>query len=163
MKQFLLIILFLVLSSFLSSCSQQEAGILPVSEENIDSLLTNKKGKVVLVNLWATWCAPCVEEFPELVKLQNEHDENLDVVFISLDFPEEVFTKIRPFLLHKKVDFTSYYNAFGKNENLMNQFDETWDGAIPATFIYDKEGKLQVKFYGKRTFKEFDAEVRKFM
>jgi thiol-disulfide isomerase/thioredoxin len=146
-----------------ASCSQQEAGILPVGEENIDSLLSSKKGKVVLVNLWATWCGPCVEEFPELVKLQSEHDENLDVVFISLDYPEEVFTKIRPFLTHKRVDFTSYYNAFAKNENLMNQFDPQWDGAIPATFIYDKEGKLRVKFYGKRTFKEFDAEVRKFM
>lgn len=136
-----------------------DSRILPVTESNIDSLLNSKKDKIVLVNLWATWCPPCVEEFPAIVKISNDHSSNVEVVFISLDQREDIFKTTRPFLKNNKVFFTTYYNSFGKDENLISYFDKDWDGAIPATFIY-KNGKIEKKIYGMTTYEEFDGEIK---
>jgi thiol-disulfide isomerase/thioredoxin len=134
------------------------------SLEQIDSIKTASKSNVILVNFWASWCNPCVEEFPDLIKLKNDFaDKGLRMIFISLDFPEEVDTKLKPFLKENNVDFTTYFCSFQKTEELMDYFDKNWDGAIPATFIFDKKGELKSKIIGSHSYNFYKKEISKYI
>ena len=116
----------------------------------------------MLINFWATWCKPCVKEFPELVKLYNNYkDKGFEIVFISVDVPEDVEPKVVPFLKKQDVDFVSYYNKFERPDELINYIDKNWEGAIPSTYIYDKDGKLTADILGSRSYEDFEKEITK--
>ncbi len=133
------------------------------SLNQIDSLKSSYDGNVTLVNFWASWCKPCVEEFPDLLRLRSDYTgKGLKVVFISLDFPEEVNTKLIPFLKKNNVDFTTFYGDFKNTEEIMDYFDKKWDGAIPATFIFDRKGILRSKIIGNNSYDFYQAEISKF-
>ena len=133
------------------------------SLNQIDSLKSSYDGNVILVNFWASWCKPCVEECPDLLKLKNDFTgKGLKVVFISLDFPEDVNTKLIPFLKKNNVDFTTFQCDFKNTEDLMDYFDKKWDGAIPATFIFDRKGILRSKIVGNKSYDFYQAEISKF-
>lgn len=132
--------------------------------DDIKQIFESSKGKVVLLNFWATWCKPCVKEFPELMKLySNYKDKGFELVFISLDDISEVETKLKPFLTKSGVDFTTYYNTFAKPEELIDYVDKNWSGAIPQTYIYDKEGTMQVSILGNKTYEQFEKEITKYL
>lgn len=134
------------------------------STEDLKSVFEGTKGKVTLLNFWATWCKPCVKEFPDLLKLQKEYKDNgFELVFISLDAPEELDTKLKPFLAKSGVDFTTYYSTFNKPEELMEFVDKNWQGAIPSTYIYDKEGNLHKSFLGGKSYEEFEIDIKKLL
>ena len=107
--------------------------------------------KAVLVNVWATWCAPCREEFPNLVKVARElAPRGLRVVLVSADFPG-LDAEIRRFLTDQGVDFTTYYRE-GSDEAFIDAMSPDWSGAIPATFLYDGHGKLVRFWEGKASY-----------
>ena len=137
--------------------------VKPISTvDDIKLVMESGKGKVTLVNFWATWCKPCVKEFPELIKLYNNYkDKSFEIVFISVDVPEEVEPKVIPFLKKQGVDFVSYFNKFDKPEELINYIDKNWEGAIPSTYIYDKDGNLTSHILGSRSYEEFEKEITK--
>ncbi|PKL81721.1 MAG: thioredoxin, partial [Ignavibacteriae bacterium HGW-Ignavibacteriae-3] len=109
-----------------------------------------------------TWCVPCREEFPDLIKINNEFKgKNVEVVGISIDYPDEITSKIIPFLKKNKANFKNYVKGFPKDEDLINAIDENWNGALPATIIYDRNGKKVSFFEGKRSYEEFKAELEK--
>src|SRR5438552_152898 len=115
MKQFFIAILACLILAGLTY-GQEVKSIGKIDE--LKTIMDSNKGKVVLVNFWATWCKPCVKEFPELVKLYNDYkDKGFILVFISADVPEEVKTKVVPFLNKEGVDFATYYNGFDKPED----------------------------------------------
>jgi len=128
----------------------------------IDSLIKANSGKTLMINLWATWCEPCVEEFPDLIKLYKDYrDKNFVLVFISLDQPGDLKTKVIPFLKDNGVDFTTYINGFKKQEDMINSINRNWDGAIPATYIFDNTGVITASLIGGKTYNEFLNEVKK--
>jgi thiol-disulfide isomerase/thioredoxin len=159
-KSFFAVIFLIILNNF--SFSQD---VLKISTLNqIDSLKTSYNGNVILVNFWASWCKPCVEEFPDLLKIKNNFtDKGLRVIFISLDFPEEIETRLIPFLKANNVDFTTLFCNFKKSEELMDYFDKDWDGAIPATFIFDRNGVLRLKVIGSRKYDFYSDEITKYL
>ncbi len=137
---------------------------LEVSEITIDELndiIKNREGRVLLINIWATWCVPCKEEFPDLIKISDKYGEQIELVGISIDYPDEVESKIIPFLSELKPNFINYVNVENDTENFINNLNLKWSGAIPATFFYDSDGK-QFSFYeGKMSFMEIENEVLK--
>ena len=138
----------------------QEFQFLPANTDTFDSIKANNKGKVILFNFWAYWCAPCKEEFPHLVELyENYKDKDFELVFVCLDFGEELQTESIPFLKEQGVDFTSYYGNFKNDVEVINYMDEKWEGGLPGTFVFDKEGKLSASMIGKRTYKEFENAI----
>jgi hypothetical protein len=84
-------------------------------------------------------------------------------VFISADVPEEINSKVMPFLKSHNVDFITYYNNFDKPEDLINYIDKNWEGAIPSTYIYDKEGNLTSNILGIKNYEYFEKEITKNM
>jgi thiol-disulfide isomerase/thioredoxin len=131
-----------------------------ISAADFQPLIDNYRGKILFINLWATWCVPCKEEFPDLVRL-DEYYANSDVVIIgiSVDFPDEVESKIKPFLHSQKVKFPNFVQNFKDPLELINLLNENWRGAVPTTFIYDKEGKQQKYLLGKHSFEQFKSEI----
>ena len=160
MKKALVVIIFLFALSNLYS--QEIKAVKTV--DDLKEIQTSTKGKVVLYNFWATWCKPCVVEFPELVKLyKNYKDKDFVIVFVSMDLPEDMKGKVTPFLEKQGVDFVTYYNDFKNPDQIIDFYDKKWEGAIPSTYIYNKEGKLASKFVGNRDYEFFEKEISKLL
>lgn len=134
--------------------------LLPADKTVLDSIKESNKGNVMLFNFWATWCKPCVQEFPDLMKINNEFkDKNFKLIFVTLDFGDENFSETKAFLKKQGVDFVTYYNNFKKDDELISYMDKNWDGGIPGSFFYDENGVLRKTFIGKRKYENFKEVI----
>lgn len=132
----------------------------PIDKERLQSIIKNRNGKALLINVWASWCGPCREEFPDLVKLGNDYKgKDLDIIGLSVDDKKEVESKVIPFLKEQKANFTIYINDFKKDSDLIEFFDKKWQGEIPVTLIYDSKGNRKAFLVGMQDYKSFKKEV----
>ncbi len=162
-----LIISLLLIAEVSASAGQEKLGqmrhrtpIVPVKAFDLKQLVAGDKGKVVVMNFWATWCAPCVEEFPDLLRLRSAYaDRGLEIIFVSIDNPKKSLPQVNTFLKGKGVDFPTYIKEAGGDEAFINSIDSTWSGAIPATFIYDKRGSVVHKRIDAQTFEQLAGLV----
>ena len=107
------------------------------------------KGKVLVLNFWATWCGPCVAEFPELVALDAKYrDKGVKLVGITADEADDVQPKVIPFIKKHQVKFDIIRQDTDDPEEMLNQITKEWNGEIPATFVYDKQGNLAYSRFG---------------
>jgi len=135
-------------------------GIVDLDEAAWEKVRAQQHGRVLLVDFWATWCDPCREEFPNLVRLHNNYrSRGLSVVAISMDEPETV-SAIQRFLQSQGAQFGSYRQHFKDFEAPVNSIDPRWGGGIPATFLYDRQGKLVNSWEGATTYEEFEGAVK---
>lgn len=162
MKKIFLFLITVLLLNCVEIFPQQSGKIIveTIDKAKLAKLIKERKGKILFLNLWATWCVPCREEFPSIVKLANEI-KDVEFVGISVDFPDEVNSKIIPFLKSNKVNFTNYVDGFSGDEELINALDKKWNGALPATFIFDAKGNKQAFLQGRKTYEEFKIEIEK--
>ena len=106
--------------------------------------LSNYAGKVLLVNLWATWCGPCRQETPELVKLHKEfRSQGLEVVGLSTENPDDSADKVREFVHNYKVDYRVGWSGAQVAVALMQGRD-----AIPQSFVISRDGRVLKRFIG---------------
>ena len=116
-------------------------------------------GHVVVVNFWATWCGPCVEEFPSLVRLHDRYAHcGLVVMSVSADQGKMYVSQVAPFLAKQKADFPAFILK-GDQEKAMDAFDPTWQGDLPRTFVYDKQGRLVKTLTDEQTYAQFEKAV----
>ncbi|MBA2704725.1 MAG: TlpA family protein disulfide reductase [Blastocatellia bacterium] len=112
--------------------------------------LDQQRGKVVLVNYWATWCPPCRVETPGLVRLANEYQSRgVEIVGVSLD---EDAGAIRPFIDDYKIPYPILLPADKSNLSLMIE-------ALPTTLLYDRQGRLAKRYTGAVSESIFRADV----
>ncbi len=98
------------------------------------------KGKVVLVDFWATWCGPCIAELPNVLKTFSKyHDKGLEIVGISLDSDKDKLTK---FIADKKMTWPQYFDGQGWKNKLAAKYGVN---SIPATYLLDKDGMIIAK------------------
>ncbi len=162
MKLFITLIFLLI---FYSGCikkenetkEQQELSYsikeeIPVVDEVwLKNKIENRNGKILFVNFWATWCVPCVEEFPDLVKIYNENkDSDFEFLSVSVDLSSDIETKVKPFLNKQSADFPVVVVEEKRSDEVINLINPEWNGAVPVTVIYDENGKR----------KEFISEVK---
>ncbi|HXK58470.1 MAG TPA: TlpA disulfide reductase family protein [Acidobacteriota bacterium] len=135
------------------------AATLPAVDENVvEKAIRPHQGQIVVVNLWATWCGPCREEFPDLVRLYNENKGSVVLVAVSMDEPEDA-AKAREYLETHKSDFPAYIRGFKDFDAFSSALDPDWKGAIPATFIFDQSGKRVFSHEGKVTYKQLKKVI----
>ena len=129
--------------TFLIGCGGVE--LLP---SNADQLMIEinklKNKKVVLLNVWALWCIPCVEEFPMIVELANKIDD-LEVIFVSADF-EERENDVKAFLNRYKVGPISFIKK-EKDEPFIERIHTKWTGSLPFTVVYAKSSGNIVDYW----------------
>ena len=167
MKWMLIIVIFLVYGCSTQDGDEKSRGsespnpaVALIDEAGFSSLVVNRNGKILLINIWATWCAPCREEFPDLVKIANAyHDRNVEVVGISADFPDEIDSKVKPFLKSQHATFQNYVKNFEDDEAFINSVNPEWSGALPATFVYDADGILQDSYFGQNDIAGFQMMI----
>jgi thiol-disulfide isomerase/thioredoxin len=146
----------------IQSPSMAELTVEPIDQSGLKKLIGERNGKILVLNIWATWCAPCVAEFPDLKKLSQTYDTAaVEVVAISADYPDEVDTKIIPFLKKTSVSFRVYVAQFEHQEDFINGVNRSWSGALPASLIYDSHGKERFFHVGQQSFDDFKREVDK--
>lgn len=119
--------------------------------------LSQMKGRVTLLNVWATWCGPCRVEIPELIAIQNEmHSKGVDVVGISVDSPDAV-DEVRDFIAEQKMN---YRNLLDPEGEFAARFEAS---VIPISLLVDRSGKVVWIHYGliERTNQEFQNRLQK--
>ncbi|HEY2412500.1 MAG TPA: TlpA disulfide reductase family protein [Pirellulaceae bacterium] len=123
----------------------------------LNELIGTRKGHVVLVDYWATWCGPCVANFPHTVELAKKHKaEGLATIAVSFDLFEDE-AKVRDFLAKQGADFDnliSSHNAIGQKP--AEDFDV---GPLPEYRLYDRQGKLRQKWESGIDQAELDKKV----
>ena len=130
-----------------------------VDATTLKTLLEKKQGKVVLINLWATWCVPCREEFPDLIKLYGKYrDRGLELILISVDFAEQR-RQVEAFLKENGVTFPTYINAEESYEALISFLAPDWIGGFPTTFVIDRKGRLARSLVGGQSYEVFHKAV----
>ena len=104
--------------------------------------LIKPNGKPLLINFWATWCEPCRDEFPALVKIDAEYKGKIDFITISLDFEEELNTGVPKFLTLMKASMPTYLLITPDETAAISMISKDWTGGLPMTVLYAPSGKL---------------------
>jgi thiol-disulfide isomerase/thioredoxin len=145
------------------------AAVLPVVTEIDGDGLKNllQRGEAatarpLLINFWATWCVPCRKEFPDLVKIDRDYrGRGLEFVVISADDVSELKADVPKFLGQMRAGMPAYLLNATDTEAAIAQVDPTWGGELPATFLFNRQGKLVFKHTGIIDAAELRAEIEK--
>ncbi|GGX20782.1 TlpA disulfide reductase family protein [Aquimarina muelleri] len=134
---------------------------IPVYDfESFKPLLTIGDGKTRVINFWATWCKPCVVELPYFELINSKYPEDkVEVILVSLDLPNQVESKLIPFIKKQKIQSKVVLLDDPDANNWIPKVNKNWSGSIPATIIY-KNGT--VNFYERSfTYNELEKELKK--
>ncbi len=156
---------FVLLLSLSAACTQnqvsteqqpeQASATPPVyrSFEELAPLFEQQNDTTYVINFWATWCKPCVEELPYFEQLHNRYGgQKVKVVLVSLDFENQIEKKLLPFLAKHQLQSEVRVLVDGDANGWIPKIDESWSGAIPATLFY-RNAERQ---FEERQFDDFD-------
>jgi peroxiredoxin len=142
----------------LTSCARQKPGpdfaLKDSSGQTVQ--LSKYHGKVVLLNFWATWCAPCKIEIPWFMEFQREYkDRNFTVLGVSMD--EDGWDAVRPYMNDHKFNYPIVIG----NDDIGKLFGEIDD--LPTTFLIDRDGHVARKHVGLISKNDYDEEINALM
>jgi len=144
--------LFIFLSFTVSVSAQKYVteNTIPTTIINTEELKTlvksPEKKEPILINFWATWCGPCRAEFPDLVEIHKDYREKgLNFFIVSVDNVNLVDTTVSNFLKSYEAEMPSFllnYSSHSQIRNAIRQIAPKYPGGYPATFLFNKNGKL---------------------
>jgi len=119
----------------------------------VDVKLASFKGKIILLNFWATWCHPCKDEIPDLVTLQKQYKDDVVVLGFSIDDkPEE----LKEYAAKFQMNYPVLVGA--GHENIQEAYGPLW--GVPVTVIIGRDGRIAKKQSGIRSLEQFDKEIK---
>jgi len=137
--------------------------LAPINEDGFQKLVASHRGKVVLYDFWATWCAPCRAELPQLVGLEEKlRSRGFRVVTISADERDHK-AAAEKFIQMFRVEGPAYLKEADDDDHFINAIDPKWSGALPALFLYDKAGRKVRSFIGETDMPVLEAAIRKLL
>ncbi len=146
-KPFAKFIVFMSLAIFLSACAKVDF----VDSEGNGYSLAGLHGKYVFVNYWATWCAPCIKEIPELNKLNKEHADEL--IILGVDFDQVEGEELNREIAKMKIAFP----VFAKEPSKL--LGVAVPQVLPTTYVFNREGKLKATLVGPQTEASLLAQI----
>lgn len=137
--------------------------VIQIDEVALVELLKREgeNNKPLLVNFWATWCGPCVEEFPDLVEIDNDYKGKIDFITITFDDIEELNTGVPKFLKKMNANMPTYLLQTEDQDAAITSVYEDWSGALPFTIFFDGKGKIIYNIQGKIVVKTLKEELDK--
>ena len=126
---------------------------VPATAADVKARIGGAKGRVVLVNAWATWCVPCREEMPDLLRLRRElGPRGLDLLLVSADFDDSV-PEARAYLGELGVDFTTLHKK-QRDQDFIDGLDPSWSGALPFTVLHGRDGRRLASWEGRESYEQ---------
>jgi len=132
-----------------STDEKPEVTVEVKSWADVQQMVADQKSKVVVVDVWSTWCEPCMREFPNLVKLHRQFPEKVACISVDIDYigrtdepPESFRDDVLKFVSKHEATFQNVISS-DPDEDVLNALEV---GSIPVVLVYDREGKLQKKF-----------------
>jgi len=132
-----------------AATASEEAKVMLLKPADFVKLKESGKGSVVVMNFWATWCGPCVAEFPEFIKLDEKYrSKGVKIIGLSADDPPDLKPKVVPFLKEQGAKFDNYVFDMDDPQKMIDAVNKEWSGALPITLVFDRQGKLAYQRYG---------------
>jgi thiol-disulfide isomerase/thioredoxin len=135
-------------------------GLLPIDTKGLKRAIAKNKGKVVVVNFWASWCVPCKQEFPELVAAVKASGATL--ITVACDTPQDAVTKSAKFLALQGATANAYVNTANTDIAAFLKWLEPKAppaSPIPRTYLFSRSGKLVKALAGKHDGATFAKEI----
>ena len=168
-----LLILFAVIS-LLSGCRQNKNGdedyaqhdtmtapvIRNLSAAMLRKILTERNGKILLVNLWSTWSEKSMSQLSDFKELYKDYSNTADFLIINIDLSTAVEPKVLPFLKKNKINFPVYLIDANEGKTIMKMLNPGWAGNIPVTYIYDKTGNQKTILQGIQSGNELKENIK---
>ena len=140
-------------------------GNIPIYDEfdQLAPIFHQQSDTTYVINFWATWCKPCVEELPYFERLHAAlKGEKVRIVLISLDFPRQLETKLVPFVREHKLQSDVIVLTDAQFDTWIDKVSSQWGGAIPVTVVYNAQKR---HFYGEQfpNYETLEKLVRAFL
>ncbi len=134
--------------AFMAKIAREPVSVEPISIDEMKALRKNDTKKYRLVNFWATWCGPCVTEFPELVEINRMYrGRPFEMVTVAANFPDEK-DEVLNFLKDKQSSGKNYLFGDKDKYKMMEAFDPQWNAALPYTMLIAPGGEVLYKVQG---------------
>jgi thiol-disulfide isomerase/thioredoxin len=122
-----------------------------------------ENAKPLLINFWATWCEPCREEFPDLVKLDADYKGKIDFITVSLDYLSEINGDVPKFLAQMKAEMPAYLLKTENESEAIALVSRDWQGGLPFTILFDAKGAETYQRQGKIKLETVRAQIDKLL
>lgn len=114
------------------------------------------RGQILIVNLWASWCVPCLREVPDLLALQAElAAKGVTLLGVGMDEPAQLASLVEPFRYKHFPAFRTLLRATETMHELVSAIDPAWNEILPTAYILGRDGRLLQKVQGRKTREEF--------
>ena len=124
------------------------------------AVLAAERGRVLILNLWDTYCVPCLREVPDLVRLQKQYaDRGVRLLGLSMDEPGQLLTLVEPFRSRNFPEFHTYLRDAPELDTIVSVVDPAWNEILPTTYLIGRDGRVLRKIQGKRTAEQFEALI----
>jgi thiol-disulfide isomerase/thioredoxin len=121
---------------------QEPVELAEIDEAGVAKLAKNETDKLLVINVWATWCGPCVAELPEFVTMNRMYRKrNFQMITISMDEPEDKDAALKT-LRENRVAATNYISTITNRDKLADLLDPKWEGPVPYTLVIAPGGKV---------------------
>jgi len=134
-------------------------GIPLVSAGGLRAALDAERGKLVMLNLWATWCVPCLREIPDLVRIERELAPGVVLIGVAMDEPGELESRVAPFHAKYFPGFRTYLRSERELDAIASVVDRAWNEVLPTTYLLGRDGNVVQRIQGAKSYKEFRALV----
>ena len=138
------------------------ARVMQIDIEGLKKLL-KPSGKPLMINFWATWCDPCREEFPDLVKLDTTYRGKIDFITVSLDDLADINTDVPKFLAEMKAQMPAYLLHTTDESAAITMVSKNWSGNLPLTILFTPTGDIAYLRNGKLRYAEAITEIDKLL
>ncbi len=143
----------------IESAENETSGIAveKIKIDDVKNIISNRNGKALFLNVWATWCPPCREEIPAINEVSKKYENEVDFIGLSVDNSDE-FEAVKAFT-REHINYKVYHADLESDQELIDFLSKDWNGAIPLTIIYDQNGNRKEFILGSRDHDFFKQKI----
>lgn len=158
---------FILLFSLLLGFGYESVGqnVQAIKYPALEKMFKQSKDTVLVVNFWATWCKPCIEELPYFEQISKKYaGKKVKVVLINLDVVKDLNTKVKPFVAKNNLRSSSIYLLDEPDYNLwIDLISVDWSGSLPFTLIIASSNQIRKTFEQSLTESQLESELKPFV